>query len=47
MTSNELVESMQLNEGLGQAYTPTLAGPDGTVYAINKTTLFAIGNDSH
>jgi hypothetical protein len=33
-----------LTPGIGEAYTPTLVGPDGTVYAINDATLFAVGH---
>jgi hypothetical protein len=32
-----------LTTGLGEAYTPTIIGVDGIVYAINNGTLFAIG----
>ena len=34
---------MPLTSGVSEAYTPTVIGPDGTVYAINDATLFAIG----
>jgi hypothetical protein len=43
-TTNTLALSLRLTAGLGEAYTPTLIGADGTVYAINDATLFAIGN---
>jgi hypothetical protein len=43
-TTNTLTESLRLTAGLGEAYTPTVIGQDGTVYAINDATLFAIGN---
>src|SRR5262249_18930647 len=36
-------ETLVLTPGLGEAYTPTVAGPDGQVYAINNATLFAVG----
>jgi hypothetical protein len=44
LTNNTLAQTLQLNQPLGEAYTPTLIGPDGTIYAINNSTLYAIGN---
>jgi hypothetical protein len=32
-----------LTTGIGEAYTPTVIGADGTVYAINGAILDAIG----
>ena len=43
LANNTLAETLLLNAPLGEAYTPTLIGPDGTVYAINDATLYAIG----
>ena len=44
LTNNTLSENVVLTEGLGEAYTPTVIGLDGTVYAINNAILFATGN---
>ena len=44
LTTGALSESIAITAGLGQAYTPTILGPDGTVYAINDAKLFAVGN---
>jgi uncharacterized protein (TIGR03437 family) len=43
LVSNSFTQSVVLTSGIGEAYTPTLIGVDGTVYAINNATLFAIG----
>ena len=43
LASGALSESVVLTAGIGEAYTPTIIGPDGTVYAINDATLFAVG----
>ncbi len=43
LLDNAFSQSIVLTPGLGEAYTPTLIGADGTVYAINNATLFALG----
>ena len=37
-----LADQVVLTPGIGEAYTPTLIGPDGTIYAISNATLFAV-----
>lgn len=44
LTSNTLSEVITLSTGVGEAYTPTAIGSDGTAYAINKAILDAIGH---
>lgn len=43
--TNTLVSSMLLAPPTGEAYTPTIIGPDGTIYAINNAILNAVGFD--
>lgn len=42
LAHNTLAEKIRLNPPRPEAYTPTIIGPDGTVYAINNATLYAI-----
>jgi len=44
LATNTLAEKIRLNGPRPEAYTPTIIGPDGTVYAINNATLYAIGS---
>jgi hypothetical protein len=44
LTTNTLSQTIMLTAGIGEAYTPTVIGVDGTVYAINNAILFAVGN---
>lgn len=43
LTTNKLSEVIKLSGGIGEAYTPTVIGADGTVYAINDAVLDAVG----
>jgi hypothetical protein len=43
LATDTLSQTVTLTAGIGEAYTPTAVGPDGTVYAINDATLFAVG----
>ena len=43
LATNSLAQKIRLNAPRPEPYTPTIIGPDGTVYAINNATLYAIG----
>jgi hypothetical protein len=43
LTTNSFTQKIQLSTGIGEAYTPTVIGADGTDYAINDAILDAVG----
>jgi uncharacterized protein (TIGR03437 family) len=43
LNTNTFTQSVVLSSGIGEAYTPTVIGVDGTVYAIQNSIVFAIG----
>src|SRR5207249_3985573 len=43
LSTNTLSQVVTLTPGVGEAYTPTAIGADGTVYAINWAILNAVG----
>lgn len=43
LATNTLNAHIALNVPQPEAYTPTLIGPDGTIFSINKARLYAIG----
>jgi len=44
LASNGLTQFVPLTAGIGEPYTPTVIGPDGTVFTMNGGTLFALGS---
>ncbi len=42
-TTNSFTQSVVLTPGVGEAYTPSLIGPDGVIYVLNNATIFAVG----
>lgn len=44
--SNSLSESIDLTQATAEAYTETAIGPDGTLYVINNSILFALGTNN-
>ncbi|MBK7469648.1 MAG: hypothetical protein IPI73_02410 [Betaproteobacteria bacterium] len=44
LATNTLSQAVTLSPGIGEAYTSTLIGPDGTVYATNWAILNAVGS---
>jgi hypothetical protein len=46
MVTNSFTQSVSLTIPTSEAYTPTVIGVDGTVYAVNNSTLFAVGQAS-
>jgi hypothetical protein len=42
VSSNRLTQRIQLTSGVGEAYTATVIGADGAVYAVNNAVLFSI-----
>jgi hypothetical protein len=44
LTTNTFSEEITMTGGIGEAYTPTVIGSDGTVYPINHAVLFGLGH---
>lgn len=42
LATNTFTQQIALTSGVGEAYTPTLIGADGEVFAINNAVLFAV-----
>jgi hypothetical protein len=47
LRTNSFTQQVTLTAGIGEAYTPTIVGADGKVYAINNATLFAVGKSTN
>ena len=47
LATGTLTQAIQISPGISEPYTATAIGPDGTVYAINGGTLFALGAETN
>lgn len=43
LPTNALIQPLVLTSGIGQPYTPTVIGVDGSLYGIQNGSLFALG----
>lgn len=41
---NQITQSIELTGGIGEAYTPTVLGGDGTIYGMSNAHLYAVGS---
>ena len=46
LATNTFTQQIHLAPPTGEAYTPTIIGGDGTVYAINNATLWAVSSNA-
>src|SRR5438128_12663262 len=44
LATNSFAEAVELTEGIGEPYVPTVIGPGGVVYTLNGGILFALGS---
>jgi len=44
LTTFTLTQKVKLTDGIGEAYTPTVIGPDGHIYAISNARLYIVGS---
>ncbi|MEP6698501.1 MAG: Ig-like domain-containing protein, partial [Verrucomicrobiota bacterium] len=44
VATNSYSQAVQLTQGIGEPYVPTIIGPNGIVYTLNGGTLFALGD---
>ncbi len=41
---NQITQSITLTGGIGEAYTPTVVGVNGTIYGMSNARLYAVGD---
>lgn len=41
---NQITQSIELTGGIGEAYTPTVLGSDGTIFGMSNARLYGVGS---